>query len=237
MDGTTVQHYAQRLERLESAVLLLAVMLAAVTFALLVTAARAFKRRLILRDRHGVARLSVGMGQSDDPEVVVWGREGKSWVNLNCEGEGHPSLVASDREGRPRLCLSVGECGPYLCMLDAEGKPAMQAGMLKGDVPGVLIRDKAGRHRFDLCLDEAGAPYLVLFDGEDARRLAVGISPHDEPALVFFDRRGEERIGVGFDANGEPFLRVLDEAGNVVNQIHPSRPGADQAATDGNGSA
>jgi hypothetical protein len=235
MYGMNVDQYAQRLDRIELAVWCLAALLLVTILLVLAHTARAFRRRIVLRDRKGVARLSVGMTDADEPEITLWGRDAKSWARVTCDSDGFPSLAASDRAGRGRLSLTVSESGPYLCMLDGDGNPSMQAGMLQGDVPGVLIRDKAGRHRFDLCLDDAGAPYLVLFEGERTRRLAVGISPDAEPALVFFDRRGEERIGVGFGANGEPFLHVLDEAGNVVNQIHPAQPGAGSQSTKANG--
>ncbi len=224
----TLEHYAQRLERIEHVLLLLAAVLCAVIVVLLLTAARAFSRKIVLRGRNGVARLTIGMSESGEPEVDLWGRGAKSWAKITCDSDGFPYLAASDREGRTRLCLRVSECGPYLCMLDEHGTPAMQAGMLDGDIPGVLIKDKSERHRFQICLDDAGAPYLVLYDGNSTRRLTVGVSPVAEPALVFFDRRGEERIGVGFDQNGDPFVHVLDEDGNVVNQLHPAKPGTSE---------
>ncbi len=207
--GTTSQavylmdlvQYAHRLERLELVVWCVAALLLVTMLLLFAVIARSLRRQVVLRDRKGAVRMVLGMDEADEPELVLWDRDAKSWTGIRCDLEGSPRLFAADRAGHV----------------------AMQVGILPGEVPGLMIRHKSDRDRVQLCLDDAGSPYLFVFGDEGTRRLAVGISPKREPAIVFFDRAGEERIGVGFEANGEPFIHVLDEHGNVVNRLHPAK--------------
>lgn len=142
-----------------------------------------------------------------------------------------------DDQGRVRMVLDAqGEKGPSLVFLNAQAKPMLELACANQDGPRVVIRDDAGRPRFELGLDTSSGVCTVAAlgdanngrvemvadsDGQVAVRATVpgsgtamlGGKPSSSVGLVVAQADGSPRVNLGALEGGNAFLTLNDVEG------------------------
>ena len=120
--------------------------------------------------------------------------ENRSWINLQIGGGG--LLVV-------------------LVLLVAVGNRAAENKSL--ELERLVLKDKAGRVRAELAVQDDGSAGLTLKDREGRDRLEMSIAADELVGYRIFDKNHNQRFETGFYPDGE--MRLDFEDGNGIQQI------------------
>jgi hypothetical protein len=113
--------------------------------------------------------------------LVLLGPDGARRGEWAVDGEGNARLNLLDRQGRPRLSLSV----------------------LDGGFPGMSLSNSEGQRRAVLGLLSDETSSLVFADGTMPRAVIGYDAPKDAASLVLSDADGVPRVGMGLEGTGQ----------------------------------
>ncbi len=119
-------------------------------------------------------------------------------------------------QGRNRQNLVVRS----LTIEDDDGVAHVALGV-KGSVPFITIRDKAGKNR--LSIDQRG---LTIKDAKGKTRAELRTANQGAPFLGLFDEAGVARASLFTLPNGAPILNLRDKAGQTMALLTTVRGGA-----------
>ena len=166
---------------------------------------------LELKDPEGHVRFSASLDYFDNPHLFMGvEEEGDDRFSVSVDTSGQTQLVMRDQGQCKEVEISSGN----LSMRDSEEVTRLQVGLSggdEGDSPCLVMRDRAGRTRLEMELDEVELDRMVAQVGDDYE-LSPLIFAYP-PRLRLRDQRGNVRIEVGLfgtDSADTPILRVLD---------------------------
>jgi len=178
MNEPTMNNMAQRIDRLERGNRRMkrigAVVLVGVATVFLMGQAKPSKvakvieaEKFILRDKNGIVRASLTIGENGVTALGFTDEEGKTRIVLGV-WLGKPGLVLQDKQEQKRVELTGPDYGIYL--FDQNGRNRTVLGMKEGTKgsPGLWLNDKDGKNRAALTLKEDGSPTFGLYDKSGA---------------------------------------------------------------------
>ena len=184
--------------------------------------------RLELKDSMGHVRFSISLDYFDRPRLVMQDLENDDErLSVSLEiGRDESGLVVRDQDGIDRIKVvaqSEGGSHPSLEMRDENEITRLEAGLHvgdEGDNPSVVMRDRAGKARFEVELVDVELDRTVAQVGDDYELSPLTLA--FPPMLRMRDEEGNIRLEVGLfgtDSANSPMLRVLDEKENPRLEI------------------
>jgi hypothetical protein len=131
-------------------------------------------------------------------------------------------IAVVDKDGFPRITMSVTDAGPILTFCPTNGRPRLYMGLGGGpdenDAPFLNFRAKSGLPILTMGLsshrnDEPETPYFTLNSQRGLARLQCGLGLGDSPYLYFNDKRSDTRIFLGMGAEDQLHFRTMDGKG------------------------
>lgn len=175
--------------------------------------------KLEFMDSGGQVRFEVSLDYFDRPHLVMRDLEdGNDQLSASLEidsGEARLTMRDGD-EDRIKMALQSGGSGPTLDMLDRDGILRLEAGLGggdEGDSPRLALRDRAGRTRFEIELEEVELDRSVAQVGDDYELSPLRYA--FPPRLKMRDASGRIRLELGLfgsDVADSPGLYVLDDS-------------------------
>ena len=88
-------------------------------------------------------------------------------------------------------------------------------------VDGVMIRDRDGRDRAGMWVDEQDKRHAVMemIDDGGNVRYWTSLEPNGAVNTVYRDSRGQQRIMIGVDGEDRVVVRLLDAQGRVFKDL------------------
>jgi hypothetical protein len=113
-------------------------------------------------------------------EIVLENDQGVARGRWLVDGAGNSRMSLLDRQGRPRLGLSV----------------------LTGGQPGLALMNANGKSRATLGINPDESATLVFSDGSEVARATLGLSRADDGHLIFADADRAVRVALGLQGSG-----------------------------------
>jgi hypothetical protein len=79
----------------------------------------------------------------------------------------------------------------------------------------LVIRDKEGKARFTLGIEDDGFGGLALRDENERTRIRLGLRPDGSTSLIFSDTKSQRLLGVVLDRDDRPGIGLRDPEGGV----------------------
>lgn len=139
---------------------------------------------------------AVGMVRTQ--HLVLEDRNGVVRGEWEVDGDGNARLSFLDREGRPRLSLSVLNGGwPGLSLIDSWGTRRAVLGILPDETTNLVLGDEAGKARAVLAYDRTLGAQLVFADRNEITRAALGVDASGQGMMMLVEDEETEDPGGG----------------------------------------
>lgn len=112
-------------------------------------------------------------------------------------------IILTDASGTARGEWRVDEEGnARLGILDRQGRPRLSLSVLSGGSPGMTLINQNGQRRAGLALLPDESTNLTFADGAGIPRAVLGLTSGDAAQLVFQDAAGRPLVALGLDEAG-----------------------------------
>jgi hypothetical protein len=110
-----------------------------------------------------------------------------------CLDRGLPAFILCDRNGRPRVKISIYRDGtPEIQFLDGNEQARMDMGVSQIGTPYLAMLDGEQQKRLEIAVDTDTLPYLRLCAEDEDKRGVLSLTQDDEPYLAAYTAEGQE---------------------------------------------
>ncbi|MEK7477436.1 MAG: hypothetical protein AAB152_17580 [Candidatus Coatesbacteria bacterium] len=168
---------------------------------------------LAFMDRSQRVRLTVGLTPAEQPQMTLAGTNEKSRIRFLLPTDNTVSIVVADRDGVDRAWLGLDRAGMSgLTLYGPEGRMEAALSTVGGSLAGLSFFGRRGRERAAFGISgETGLLRLIGGPGESSVLLQVGSD--GLPGLNLFDKDRGARIVMTVGLDGTPTLTLRDKKG------------------------
>jgi TM2 domain-containing membrane protein YozV len=144
--------------------------------------------QLVLRDRHGRARLQLGTGNRDMPYIALFDPAGLTRMSLMLESGDNPSVGLMDRAGQLRILMRVDSDGSSRFAFTGTTAEDIALCLLRESdgAASVILGDSTGNPRADISFDGVDIASIRLTDASRSHQ-AVARAGRDGAAFGVID--------------------------------------------------
>ena len=190
----------------------------------------AISGELILRDKAGKPRITIGVGADDAPRIDFWDPNGRirAWMGLK-EGT-TPGLAMFDEDG-PRFMLGLEGSSAFHGLVGKDRTTRLAIASNDEHQTSLRLCDSSGTDRFVITIPTEGDPTLEMFDKAGKRRTWIGTDAADNPAIMLFDTEGVTKAWLGWAEAAGPAPPPPEPGATKQSEVPPAEP-SDPAPKD-----